>query len=252
MPSFERMRSICRRSAGTVWPWLSAFSLISSPLTRMMPLVGFSRQLMQRSSVDLPEPRAADDGDHVAVARRQRHALQHMQLRRISCAGSRCGWLRRRRRRRLRQSRQRRAMRSCRPLRAAGRVSLRTFDSSPCHDSNPTRGRMDRAGLPPSTAPSVGPCGASRQMVIGDRASRCEGGEMNIQAGKVVRLAVDGGAAEARADALGRKRHARAPSRREWHYGPGFDPARAAAQHEALRRAGRRIRRRDRMADRRR
>ena len=56
MPSLERMRSIWRRSAGTVWPWLSAFSLISSPLTRMMPLVGFSRQLMQRSSVDLPEP----------------------------------------------------------------------------------------------------------------------------------------------------------------------------------------------------
>ena len=56
MPSLERMRSICRRSAGTVWPWPSVFSLISSPLTRMMPLVGFSRQLMQRSSVDLPEP----------------------------------------------------------------------------------------------------------------------------------------------------------------------------------------------------
>ena len=56
MPSFERMRSIWRRSAGTVWPWLSALSLISSPLTRIRPLVGFSRQLMQRSSVDLPEP----------------------------------------------------------------------------------------------------------------------------------------------------------------------------------------------------
>ena len=56
MPSLERMRSICRRSAGTVWPWLSALSLISSPLTRMMPLVGFSRQLMQRKRVDLPEP----------------------------------------------------------------------------------------------------------------------------------------------------------------------------------------------------
>ena len=56
MPSLERMRSICLRSAGWVLPWLSAFMRISSPSMMMRPSFGCSSRLMQRRKVLFPEP----------------------------------------------------------------------------------------------------------------------------------------------------------------------------------------------------
>ena len=40
----------------------------------------------------------------------------------------------------------------------------------------------------------------------------------------------------------------RRADRREWHYGPGFDPARAGCAAQGFRRTGRRVGRRARMA----
>ena len=80
MPSSERMRSTWRRSAGSARP--------SRALAHLDGLAGdrhhaFVRRLEQ---IDAAQKRAlaragrAEDRDHVAVVRGQRHALQHFEL----------------------------------------------------------------------------------------------------------------------------------------------------------------------------
>ena len=79
MPSRERMRSIWRRSAGTVWPWLSAFRQISSPLTRISAAGRDFQAFDAAQQRRLARTAAADDGDDFAVPGRQRNALQDVQ-----------------------------------------------------------------------------------------------------------------------------------------------------------------------------
>jgi hypothetical protein len=55
MPSSERIRRIWFSSAARRAPGLPV-TAISSPATLTVPLSGTSSMLMQRSSVDLPEP----------------------------------------------------------------------------------------------------------------------------------------------------------------------------------------------------
>src|SRR4051794_36117694 len=54
----DRMRSIWRRSAGSMRPRASRRSAIRSPPISTSPESGASSMLMQRSRVDLPEPEA--------------------------------------------------------------------------------------------------------------------------------------------------------------------------------------------------
>src|SRR6516225_8955675 len=56
MPSSERMRSTCRRSAGSARPSRRRRILIVSPATVTTPESGVSSRLMQRRNVLLPEP----------------------------------------------------------------------------------------------------------------------------------------------------------------------------------------------------
>ena len=226
------MRSIWRRSAGTVSPWLSAFSLISSPLTRMMPLVGFSRQLMQRSSVDLPEPlppmmattspsRADSDTPFSTCSWPNFLCRFSMWIASAAPSLSTCGDGSDAHSPRLQAARRR-------WLRRRSALTHHPVTLEPTVVQDGPRARAVRQ--PCRLSALAAKC---RQMVIGGGSDR-RGGRHEHPGRQVVRRAVDGGAAAARADALGGQRDAAAPRPREWHYGAGLRSRRAGRQHEAF------------------
>ncbi len=76
MPSSDRMRRICCSSAGRRCGGLPARRDLLAGDLHVVPLSGTSSMLMQRSSVDLPEPDEPISAIDLALAeRRQRHAL---------------------------------------------------------------------------------------------------------------------------------------------------------------------------------
>ena len=243
------MRSIWRRSAGTVCAMAVGLQLdllavdADDAAGRVFEAVDAAQQRR------LARAAAADDGDDVAVAGRQRDALQHMQLAELLVqvldvnrfGGAVAVGAARRKRRSFGTSRSR-------ADRAAGcRPRSRESDHHPVTLNSCTvvagwTARLCR----PSTAP-LRPCGASRQwlLAVGTSPGRTA---MNVQADRAVRRAVDGGAAEARPDALGRKRDAAGRGRANGTTAPGFDPVRAGRAARGLCRSCCRVGRRARMA----
>ena len=64
-----RLRTLSTSTSGSV---------ISMPSTKILPDVGSSSRLTQRSSVDLPEPDGPIDAHHLAVVDVEVDALEHL------------------------------------------------------------------------------------------------------------------------------------------------------------------------------
>ena len=141
MPAWIRSWRICSRLLRVRWPPSSR-----TPATSIVPEVGSSRKLMQRSRVRLPRPGPTEDDDDLAAVDLHVDPLQHLERARSTCGGSRRGRRRRRSRRLLGLVRSTSIARpsppaAARAAAAAGRDELRPLA--------PGRGR----GLAPGRSP---------------------------------------------------------------------------------------------------